>query len=610
MALNMGGMGKLIRAEKHKPKNGWETLKRLTSYYTKHKLTMFVLVICAAIDVVSSIATPLLIGGALDDCFHVSSRGIPFFDVDFPLLVKYISVLIVLYVFSAICSWWREYGQQKLSLEVTNLLRNELMKKMLSYPVSYFDNHSRGEIMSGFTNDVELINKGIGETLLQMVSAAITMVGMICVMWNKSWQLMLCMACTIPLVIMLSRIIMAKCKSYFSAQQKTVAEMNGIIEEGLNGLKVSRAFLQEEIQINRFEKANKELMKVGVKAQILSGLIMPLLRILDNLSYIVIAVVGGAMALSGAITIGVVQTFLLYSRQFLRPVNMVAMQLNQVQSAIAGAERIFEMMDQAAEPFSDDNKDCVESSRNDMDKTHGKIEFRHVSFSYIEGVPVLQDISFVILPNQFVALVGQTGEGKSTIVNLLLRFYKPQSGEILIDDVNINDMPLAELRRKVGLVLQDAILFSDTVKYNIKYGRPSASDAEMKQAAVLSNADKVIEPLPEKYDTMLSNQGVNISQGERQLCTIARAVLPGAPILIFDEATSNIDVYTEKLVQGAVDNLHHKSTCFIIAHRLSTVQGADNILVLAGGKVAESGTHDALMANEKSIYGEIFRSQF
>ena len=303
---------------------------------------------------------------------------------------------------------------------------------------------------------------------------------------------------------------------------------------------------------------------------------MPILRILDNASYIVIAVIGGLFAASGSITIGVVQTFLLYSKQFLRPVNMLAMQLNQVQSAIAGAERIFQLMDQASEPAEEEelkeelnNPVAEKSSANNR---IGKIEFKHVFFSYVEGVEVLRDLSFVVEPNQFVALVGQTGEGKSTIVNLLLRFYEPQSGQILIDDVDISTMSLATLRHKVGLVLQDAILFSDTISYNIKYGKPNASQEEMMEAAKLSNADQVVDMLPEKYDTMLNNQGVNVSQGERQLLTIARAVLPKAPILIFDEATSNIDVATEKLVQGAVDNLRHKSTSFVIAHRLSTIQ--------------------------------------
>lgn len=590
-----------MRMQRQRPTHGWSTVRRLLPYFFCHKYCVVSLLLCSLIDVAATLVGPYLIGQTIDNCFSISSKH--FIQVDFRLMSHYIIVLAVVYIVSALSVWWREYGQTWLSQRIVLKMRVQLMHRLLFYPTSFFDKQSRGDLMSRFTNDAELVSRGLGQSLIQIISMSFMLLGMVMVMFLLSWRLMLLMFCSIPFVLFLSRYVLEKTSRFFKDQQKAVGHMNSVVEESLNAIRLTRNLDREDERCAEFEKVNLDLQHAGIRAQVYSGLLMPLLRVLDNATYIIVAVAGGWLAVGGLVSIGVIQTFLLYSRHFLRPINMLATQVNVVQSAIAGAERIFVMMDQSMEVDRIPDSETMSFPEDSMQL--GKIEFRHVYFSYVPGVPVLTDLSFEIKSNEFVALVGQTGEGKSTVVNLLLRFYHPQQGIILIDDQDINEIPLFQLRRKIGLVLQEAVLFSDTVKYNIKYAEPKATDDKIQSTAVLSNANIVVSHLPYGYDTFLFGQGKNISQGERQLLTIARAVLPQSPILIFDEATSNIDINSERLVRQALNRLCHQRTCLVIAHRLDTLREADRILVLCNGHIVEAGSHDKLIS-EKGLYSSLY----
>ena len=593
---NDGQMG--INAPHEKASDRKAVFLRLLPYWAEHKGLMFLMLLCALATTASSLVTPWLIGRAIDSCIHLSQQT----TVDFVLLVKYLIVLALIYIASSAAHWAQEYGMVYVSQRIVNKLRSQMMEHMQNLDLKYHDTNSRGDIMSRFLNDTELMKDGLGQTLIQCVTTIVSMVGMIVTMCALNLTLTGLICMSIPLVIFLSRFIIARSRKYFAAQQTALGNLNSVIEESINGIKVIRSFGREDKQQEFFDEINNKLKVAGTRAQINSGLMMPLLRVLDNLTYILVAVVGGSMALEGILTIGVIQTFLLYTRHFLRPVNQIASQINGVQSAFAGAERVFAMLDQ--KPSITDSQDAVSIS-----KVQGLIEFKNVIFGYNSQKPILKDISFTARPGEVVAIVGSTGAGKTTLMNLLTRFYDVDSGSILLDGTDIRKIKISNLRNSLGIVLQDPVLFSGTIEKNIAYGRPSATLDMVKNAAGLAKADVFIDRLPQKYQTELVRQGENISNGQRQLLTIARAILSDAPILIFDEATSNIDTHTEILIQKAINNLTVGRTCFIIAHRLSTIRNADKILVIDNGQIAEQGNHDELLA-KRGRYYEIYTSQF
>ncbi|MBQ3636367.1 MAG: ABC transporter ATP-binding protein [Bacteroidales bacterium] len=583
-----------------KARSNRKTLLRLLPYWKEHWLLMTGLLLCSVASVGVTLAAPYLIGRTIDDCISVTD-GI---SIDYPLMSMYLFALAVIYVLGSLASWAQEFGMTWVSQQIVAKLRRQMMDHLVNLDVNYYDTNSRGDILSRFSNDAELVKDGMGQALIQVVTTVVSMIGMITTMIVLSPSLTGLVCLSIPLVLLLTRIIVRRSRRFFDRQQVALGKMNSVVEESINGLRVIRSLGREEDWRLSFEKANTEMRLSGTKAQINSGLLMPMLRVLDNFTYILVAVVGGMMALQGALTVGTIQSFLLYTRNFLRPVNMIATQMNSLQSAFAGAERVFDMLDVV--PKIMDKKDAVNPSAD----VKGHVVFDHVQFGYTPEKQILKDVSFTALPGQVVAIVGGTGAGKTTLMNLLSRFYDVDGGRILLDGVDVRDYGITYLRDSMAVVLQEPILFTDTVQNNICYGDPARhSLEEAQESARLAMAESFIERLPHGYETVLLRQGENISHGQKQLLTIARAIHSRAPILVLDEATSNIDTHTELLLQKAIDNLTAGKTCFMIAHRLSTIRGADLILVMEHGQIVEQGTHDELLA-KGGVYKGIYDAQF
>jgi ATP-binding cassette subfamily B protein len=477
-----------------------------------------------------------------------------------------------------------------------------LFEKLQKLPISFFDTNLHGDLMSRLTNDIDNISTTFSQNIVSLMSDVIGILGALTLMFVISPLLTLAAMITIPFVFVLSTVITKRTHVLFKSQQKVLGSLNGQIEESISGLRIIRTFNHEEEMVDSFDTINDDLCGVGIKAQVWSGFMMPLMNVISNFGFAVIACFGGILAVQGTVTVGVIASFLGYSKQFSRPLNDVANIFNSLQTAVAGAERIFEILDENEE--LPDAPDAVE-----MKSPHGDVEFRNVSFSYDKRNRVLSDVSFTVKAGSTVALVGPTGAGKTTIVNLINRFYDVDEGEILIDGKCVNDYTRSSLRKSFGIVLQDTYLFSGTIRENISYGSPTASEKEIRDAAVMSSADKFIRKLSGGYETMLTESGSNISEGERQLLAIARAILSDPAILILDEATSSVDTRTEIQIQKAMIALMKGRTCFIIAHRLSTIRDADCIMVIDNGKIVESGSHEQLLAN-KGFYFELCSSQY
>lgn len=583
-----------------KANNVWGTVRHLISYWREFKWILVLVTAFSLIEVGCTLLAPYLIGKTIDDCIVAAIKSDQ--AIDFSKLMQMLLLLGGIYVFNSFCSWVQQYNMLNASQRITKKMREEMDSKLHSLSIRFYDTHQRGEIMTHFTNDVELIKDALGDTMIQLTSSAFTIIGTMTFMFALSYQLMLVACITIPLVILLSRFVMMRTRRYFSQQQIALGKLNGLIEEDVAGMKIIRNFTQEENQIKKFEEYNNNLKQAGMKAQIYSGILMPLMRVLDNLSYIIVAVTGGLLAFNGIISIGIIQSFLLYTKNFLRPINQVATQFNSVQSAIAGAERIFGFLDEKSEV-------CDKENAIELKNVKGEVVFDHVTFGYEPGKIILNDLSFKAEPDEVIAIVGSTGAGKTTIINLLTRFYDVNSGSIKIDGVDIRDVTQSSLRHALGIVLQEPFLFSETIRYNIAYGRPGAVKEDIKAASIAANARNFIRKLTHRFRTLLREGGEDISHGQRQLITIARAVIANTPILVLDEATSNIDSRTEILIQKAIANLTKGKTCFIIAHRLSTIRNADKILVIENGKIVESGKHEELIEKQGAYY-RIYSSQF
>lgn len=580
--------------QKEKLKNPKGTLKRMLKYLSS-KISSLVLVffLSLATTLITIFGTRL--NGYTVDNFIATG--------DMKGLAGICIVLIIIYVISAACT----YGQKRIMVYIAQktsaVIRRDLFQSLLSLPLKYFDTHSSGDVMSRLTNDVDNINMTLSQSVTQFFSGIIMIVGMFIAMIVLSPKLTLIGMLTVPLMLVSTKFLVKLTQPFFVKQQRELGNLNGYIEEYLSGQKVTLLFSQEEQVKEDFNKINKNLTKSAIYAQGLSGVMGPVNNFINNLSYLIVAVSGGyfAIAEGGNITVGIVFTFILYMRNFTRPINEILNVFNTIQSALAGAERVFEVIDEAPE------KDKAEAK--DVENIEGHVELRNVDFSYVEGQKVLKNASLEAKRGDTVAIVGPTGAGKTTIINLITKFYDIDSGAILIDGENIENLTRRSLRSNIAMVLQDTFLFSESVRENIRYGRITATDDEVIKAAKLANAHHFIMQLPHGYDTVLSDNGSNLSHGQRQLIAIARAVLSKASILILDEATSSIDTKTEVEIQKAMLSLMKGKTSFVIAHRLSTIRNADIILAVNDGEIIERGTHEQLL-RRGGFYSDLYNSQF
>lgn len=581
-------------------RDGLAVLRRLLPFVVIHPWLLAAVVVASAVSVASSLLAPIEVGRAIDNCVHAAGG----LSVDWGRLSSHLLRLAAIYAAGFVATWAQEYSVAALSHRVAGRLRACLMDSLLEKDVAYFDTHGRGDILSRFVSDAEAVREGLGSALAQMVTTLATMVAMLVAMWGMSRQLTVVVCLSVPFVVLLSRLVASRSRVLFARQQEAVGRMGELAEESLGGLRVIRSLGAEEQWREAFSQSNAELRETGERSQVNSGMLMPLLRLLDNATYMLVAVVGGVLALRGAVSVGVIQSFLLYARQFLRPVNMMASQANAIQAAIVGAWRVFSVID---EPCAVERGGLRPPAGGVL---CGDVEFRHVSFAYRTGSWVLRDVSFRVPQGGVVAIVGGTGAGKTTLINLLARFYDVTEGCITIGGVDIRSVGLETLRGSMAIVLQEPALFSGSVSYNISYSDAARSSLpDVAASARLAMADSFIERLPGAYASEIQAIGDSLSGGQAQLLSIARAMHSRAPLLVLDEATSCVDTRTELMLQRAMGNLVRGRTCIVIAHRLSTVRGADLIVVVDRGRLAEMGTHESLMA-KNGIYKSLFDSQF
>ncbi|MHC1694848.1 MAG: ABC transporter ATP-binding protein [Eubacteriales bacterium] len=605
-----GPIGGLMHVEK--PRNTKRTLLRLIGYLGKQKKTLAGVFLMVIVSSVLMLGSPILQKTTLDIVQKGLQSGA---GIDFKALISLLALMGVLYVSSALVSLAQGLLSASLSLRTVQRMRSELFAKMQSLPVRFFDTHTHGELMSRMTNDVDNISNTFSQSITSLISGIITVVGSLLMMLYYSPLMALITLSVTPLGFIITKYILKRTRKHFSLQQSTLGELNGHIEEMTTGQKTVAAYGHQKRAAEQFREINLRLKEHGVKAQIYSGVVGPLMNVLSNLSYGLVAIAGGVLLIYGGnvenavlsilignISIGTIQAFITLSRQFTRPINEIANQLNSIQSAISGAERVFDIMDESPEEDTGTAAISAEDIRGD-------VSFSHVNFGYKEGEPVLKDFTLDVASGQKIALVGPTGAGKTTVVNLLTRFYEISEGDITLDGIDIKQIPKDTLRSLIGIVLQDTVLFTGSVRDNIRYGKPDATDMEVEAAAKISNADAFITRLPEGYDTQLSESATNLSQGQRQLLAIARAVLADPKILILDEATSSVDTRTEMHIQQAMIALMKNRTSFIIAHRLSTIRDADIILVIDGGRINESGSHAQLLEND-GLYARLYRNQY
>jgi ATP-binding cassette, subfamily B, multidrug efflux pump len=575
--------------QKQQAKDNIGTLKRLWSFLSPQKGWLIAVVVMVIVSSCLSLLGPYLVGRAIDT-YIVTKQTDGFFLV--------LALLLFIYVALSASTFLQNYWMIRIAQKTIYAIRKQLFRHFHELPISFFDKRRQGELMSRITNDIDNMSQTFNSTVIQVISSTLTLVGAICVMLWLSPLLTFVTLLVVPMMYIGMRWITNRTQKRFREQQRCLGEMNGFIEEVISGQKVVKMFSQEQRMIDSFLQKNEQLKQAGFWAQTYSGFIPKLMNFLNNASFGLIAGVGGILALKGMISIGVIVVFVEYARQFTRPLNDLANQWNTLLSALAGAERVFEILDMEKEERD-------ETGAISLDHIQGKVEFDHVVFSYDKKQDVIRDVSFSVSPGETVALVGPTGAGKTTILQLLARFYDPDRGHIFIDGCDSRTIKRASLRAHMAFVLQDTFLFEGTIRDNIRYGRLDASDEAVEQAAKWANAHSFITKLPNGYDTVLKQDGSGISQGQKQLLAIARAMVANPSILILDEATSNIDTMTEMKIQEALERLMKGRTCFVIAHRLNTVQNADRILVLNEGKIIEQGTHESLL-KAKGFYYDLY----
>ena len=585
-----------MRGPVEKPKNFRGTMKRLWGFFGREKRLLILIFASVTVDSLLLLTVPYLTGRAID-CMAGGRSAVRFSAVDAVLWL-----LLAVFGSDLLVTVFNNFFMAGVSQRIVKRMRQSLFDKLQRMPIAYFDTHTHGDLMSRFTNDIDNISMTVSNSTISLMTDLVSIVGSFVMMLILNPILTLASVIVVPLVLLLSRTITGKTGKLFKQQQNILGKLNGHIEESISGLLVVKAFHHEDEAIREFDSINRELLGVGLKAQIISGYLMPLMNIISNIGYMAIAVVGGILAVRGMLTVGVIASFLSYTRQFSRPLNDVANIYNTLQTAVAGAERIFEVLDGPEETPDPPQAKTLTAPR-------GGVEFRDVTFGYVPGHPVLKNIRFTVSPGSTVALVGPTGAGKTTIASLVNRFYEIGEGRILLDGTDIRQFSRESLRRCFGVVLQDTYLFSGTIAENIRYGRPAATDAQIRSAAEKAGADGFIRKLADGYGTSLSESGKDLSQGQRQLIAIARAILSEPAILILDEATSSVDTRTEMQIQQAMARLMRDRTCFIIAHRLSTIREADLILVIDSGRIVESGNHESLLA-QKGFYYNLYQSQF
>lgn len=606
----MGGPGPMGRGMAmgmpvQKAKDFKGTFTRLLGYFAPQKISLIAVLLAAILGTTFNIIGPKILGLATTKLFEgivAKYRGIPGAGVDFGYIGNILLLLVGLYVLSSIFMYIQQYIMAGVAQKMVYTLRQQVEAKISRLPLRFFDSRTHGEILSRAVNDMDNISTTLQQSLTQLITSAVTLIGVIIIMLTISPLLSLVVLITIPLSLLVTIVIAKRSQKYFAGQQKALGRLNGHVEEMFTGHKIVKAFGHEHESIDQFDTLNQKLYEHGWRAQFMSGMMMPLMNSVGNLGFVFVSVVGGIMVTHGAISIGDVQAFIQYARQFTMPITQLANIANVIQSTIASAERVFELLDEPEEI-----PDAVDAKV--LEFPQGAVQFDHVNFGYKEDVPLIEDMNIDVKPGQTIAIVGPTGAGKTTLVNLLMRFYDVNGGAITVDGQNIQDFKRGNLRRLFGMVLQDTWLFNGTIRDNIAYGREGATEEEIVQAAKAAQADHFIRTLPDSYNTILNQEATNISQGQKQLLTIARAFLADPAILILDEATSSVDTRTEVLIQKAMSLLMKDRTSFVIAHRLSTIRDAEMILVMNHGSVIEKGTHEELL-KKNGFYADLYNSQF
>lgn len=575
------------------------TLKRLVGYLKPHHYKLYAVLIAAVLSTVFSIVSPKIMGLATTSLFDSFLTGS---GVNFEYIALILLTLSGLYLISASFNYIQQFIMAGVAQKTVYAMREDINQKLSRLPLKYFDAHAHGDILSRVTNDVDNISTTLQQSITQLIASAVTLVGILVMMLIISPPMTAISLFILPLSFMVTKAVAVRSQKYFAGQQKKLGELNGHVEEMYTGHLLVKAFGREGESIERFNSINEELYDAGWKAQFISGIIMPLMMFINNIGYVLICVFGGILVTRGAIQIGDMQAFIQYSKQFTHPIAQTASIANILQSTVASAERVFELLDETEEIPDKAPAAVIKLFR-------GEVRFRDVRFSYTEDIPLIENMNIDVAMGQTVAIVGPTGAGKTTLVNLLMRFYDIGCGVITVDDIDIMDLKRGDLRGIFGMVLQDTWLFNGTIRNNIAYGRPGATDEDVISAAITANADHFIRTLPEGYDTVLNEEASNLSQGQKQLLTIARAILADPAILILDEATSSVDSRTELLIQKAMGALMKGRTIFVIAHRLSTIREADLILVMNEGRIIEKGNHKELLAKD-GFYAELYNSQF
>lgn len=598
-----GGPGMGMPVEKAKDFKG--TLKRLIRYLRPHKVQLAAVLVMAILSTVFSIFSPKVMGKATTKLFEgivAKIQGVPGAEIDFQYVWQIIMILIGLYVLSALFGYVQQYLMAGVAQKTVYDLRKDVNAKLNKLPLKYFDARTHGEILSRVTNDVDNIAGTLQQSLTQLITSILTIIGVIAMMLSISPLMTLIAVLTLPLSIVAITSIAKRSQKQFVRQQKELGQLNGHVEEMYTGHKIIKAFGRETKSLEEFDNINERLYEAGWKAQFISGVIMPIMSFIGNIGYVLVSVVGGILVTKRTIEIGDVQAFIQYSRQFTMPITQTANIANIIQSTVASAERVFEILDEEEQVPETANPAVLERPRGD-------VTFNHVQFGYDPEHLLIEDMNIDVKQGQTIAIVGPTGAGKTTLINLLMRFYEVNGGSITVDGVNIAEMKRGDLRSLFGMVLQDTWLFNGTIRDNIAYGREGATEEEVVRAAKTAYADHFIRTLPGGYNTILNEEASNISQGQKQLLTIARAILADPAILILDEATSSVDTRTEVHIQKAMNELMKGRTSFVIAHRLSTIRDADLILVMNHGTVIEKGTHEELLALG-GFYADLYNSQF
>ena len=601
MPRPMGGPGK---KSLEKAKNFKGTTKKLINeYLSKYKIALIIVFIFAIGSTIFTIVGPKILGNATTEIFNgIVGKISGGTGIDFGKIGKILLTLIGLYVISALFSFIQGFTMTGVAQKITYKLREDISKKINRLPMKYFDKKTHGEVLSVITNDVDTLSANLNQSITQIITSFCTLIGILVMMFSISWQMTLISLVILPISALLVKNIVGKSQKYFKSQQDYLGHVNGQVEEVYGGLNIVKVFNAEGKVTNEFKKANDNLYHSAWKSQFLSGLMFPVMNFIGNVGYVAVAVTGGYLAIQGIITVGNIQSFIQYNKQFTQPINQIAQISSMLQAMVAAAERVFEFLEEEEE------KDTAKQGTS-VEQLKGNVKFDHVKFGYAPETTIINDFNCDVKDGQKIAIVGPTGAGKTTMVKLLMRFYDVTDGAILVDGINIKDFERGDLRKMFGMVLQDTWLFGGTVKENIKYGKEDATDDEVIQAAKAAHVHHFIKTLPNGYNSVLNEESSNVSAGQKQLLTIARVILTDPKVLILDEATSSIDTRTEIQIQKAMDNLMKGRTSFIIAHRLSTIKNADLILVMNHGDIVEQGTHEELLA-KGGFYSDLYNSQF